>query len=85
MSLFTDKNLTQTIDFSYINIYLPSFIIINRWGRAITFFRMLYKMKGKNNRGREKDLFSELLKNKVTLTRTKSSNVIHRKGLLRKC
>ena len=30
MSLFTDKNLTQTIDFSYINIYLPSFIIRNR-------------------------------------------------------
>ena len=26
---------------------------------------MLYKMKGKNKRGREKDLFSELLKNKV--------------------
>ena len=30
MLLFTDKNLTQTIDSNDINIYLPSFTIRNR-------------------------------------------------------
>ena len=60
MVFFTDKNLTQTIDSNDINIYLPSFTIRNRWSRAISFFRMLYKIlkNNNNNRGREKDLFS---------------------------
>ena len=44
MSLFTDKNLTQTIDSNDINIYLPSFTIRNRYSRAISFFRILYKI-----------------------------------------
>ena len=44
MVFFTDKNLTQTIDSNDINIYLPSFTIRNRCSRAISFFRILYKI-----------------------------------------
>ena len=44
MVFFTDKNLTQTIDSNDINIYLPSFTIRNRYSRAISSFRILYKI-----------------------------------------
>ena len=47
MSLFTVKTLTQTIGSNDINIYLPSFTIRNRCSRAISFFRMLYKIEKK--------------------------------------